>query len=274
MNSQTCTLHEAAETLDLHYMTIYRYVRTGMLLASKKNGTWVIEKKELEKLKNKAPAAVGRGNRDLSKRIEPLMNCLINGDQEGVWKIAESVRAAGCDVEDFCIDLLFPAMGSIGRGWADGTFSIAAEHRASAIVPSLLGRLQATSAVRGRKRGLIIVGCPPAEEHGLVTSVLALLLKGRKFDVQDLGSNTPPASFVEVCLDADRLVAVALSVSTPGSLEGLRDVTESLRREKINVPLVVGGTGLFGLTPESVGADHIMSDFRLGLELIERLADG
>jgi hypothetical protein len=38
--------------------------------------------------------------------------------------------------------------------------------------------------------------------------------------------------------------------------------------------LVVGGTGLFGLTPESVGADHIMSDFRLGLELIERLADG
>jgi predicted site-specific integrase-resolvase len=65
VDSQTCTLHEAAETLDLHYMTIYRYVRTGMLLASKKNGTWVIEIKELEKLKNKAPAAVGRGNRDL-----------------------------------------------------------------------------------------------------------------------------------------------------------------------------------------------------------------
>ena len=58
------------------------------------------------------------------------------------------------------------------------------------------------------------MGCPPTEEHGLVTSVLALLLKGRKFDVQDLGSNTPPESFVELCLDADRLVAVALSVST------------------------------------------------------------
>ena len=102
------------------------------------------------------------------------------------------------------------------------------------------------------------MGCPPTEEHGLVTSVLALLLKGRKFDVQDLGSNTPPESFVELCLDADRLVAVALSVSTHGSLEGLRDVTESLRRENINVPLVVGGSGLFGLTPDSVGADHIM----------------
>jgi len=34
------TLHEAAEMLDVHYMTAYRYVRLGLLPAHKAAGTW------------------------------------------------------------------------------------------------------------------------------------------------------------------------------------------------------------------------------------------
>ena len=41
------TLHEAAAELGVHYMTVYRYVRLGLLAAYKDNGTWRIDRVDL-----------------------------------------------------------------------------------------------------------------------------------------------------------------------------------------------------------------------------------
>jgi len=37
-------LRDAAEELDVHYMTAYRYVRTGRIAAEKQGGRWWIRK--------------------------------------------------------------------------------------------------------------------------------------------------------------------------------------------------------------------------------------
>ena len=41
------TLHEAADRLGVHYMTVYRRVRLGMLPARKVGGTWRIDPVDL-----------------------------------------------------------------------------------------------------------------------------------------------------------------------------------------------------------------------------------
>ena len=43
------TLQEAADLLGVHYMTAYRYVRTGRLAATRINGKWVVARSSLDR---------------------------------------------------------------------------------------------------------------------------------------------------------------------------------------------------------------------------------
>ena len=49
------TLHEAAEMLDVHYMTAYRYVRLGLLPAHKTAGTWRVLLHDVQNFKGQNP---------------------------------------------------------------------------------------------------------------------------------------------------------------------------------------------------------------------------
>ena len=41
------TLHEVAEMLDVHYMTVYRYVHEGHLPATKNGTGWVVKESDV-----------------------------------------------------------------------------------------------------------------------------------------------------------------------------------------------------------------------------------
>ncbi len=49
------TLHQAADRLGVHYMTAYRYVRTGKLPARRAGSQWVVDAADLARLEPPAP---------------------------------------------------------------------------------------------------------------------------------------------------------------------------------------------------------------------------
>ena len=51
----TISLGEAAERLGVHYMTAYRYVRTGRLPATRVGGQWVVDPRDLTALPAASP---------------------------------------------------------------------------------------------------------------------------------------------------------------------------------------------------------------------------
>ena len=121
MSSDRLSLREAADELGLHYMTVYRYVRTGLLPATKDGGMWWVKVADLRNLQVSPSAEVGRGKRDLARLVPRLVNALVSGDESGVWRIADSQKQAGCGIEEFCIDLLVPTMDKIGKEWPTST---------------------------------------------------------------------------------------------------------------------------------------------------------
>ena len=85
MNSNELSLNEVAEKLGVHYMTVYRYVRTGLLPAAKSGGTWRVIADDLENFASRPSNSVGRGHRQLDRHIEPLIASLTRGDERGAW---------------------------------------------------------------------------------------------------------------------------------------------------------------------------------------------
>ena len=265
------TLQEAADRLGVHYMTAYRYVRTGRLPATQSGAQWLVEPSDVEELKHptrRRPRGAGR-----EAAVDALALRLVAGDEAGSWKIVEGVLTSGAVPEDTLIDVIAAALRRIGDGWESGEFSVADEHRASGVATRLIGRLGPRFARRGRKRGSIVVGAVEGDDHGLPSAILADILRGRGFDVLDTGANTPAASFVDSARAASRLLAVVIASTTTGRDTALRRTVKLLRAADINAPVLVGGAAV--TTAEhahDLGADAWTGhDGRAALAAIETL---
>ena len=275
----TVSLRDAAESIGVHYMTAYRYVRGGRLPAKKVGSTWRVRVADLERLAagedvetQHAPKS-GRGNRAAHRaRLESR---LVAGDEGGAWGVLDSAMAAGADPDEVLLELLSPAMSSIGTRWADGEISIAEEHRASAVAQRLIARLGPRFSRPGRKRGTVVIGSVAGDRHSLPTAMMADLLRGVGLEVVDLGADTPADSFVMAASDADRLVAVALCVTSSGLESSVAEAVSAVKAAGLTAPVVVGGGAMTdGATARSLGADEWAGDSRGAVELFADLAAG
>jgi MerR family transcriptional regulator, light-induced transcriptional regulator len=237
------SLREAAELLGVHYMTVYRYVRTGRLPAVRDGVEWRVLTTDVERMRGGEPlAARPRGSRAAARA--QLEQRLIEGDEVGAWNAVERALAAGASPAEIHTVLLVPALASIGARWERGELTIADEHRATAVAQRLVGRLGPRFTRRGRKRGTVVLGAVAGETHALPGAILADLLRGDGFDVVDLGPDTPVESFVEAALDASRLVAVLVGAFTPGRKPGIRRTVAALHDRGVTAPVLVGGPGI------------------------------
>lgn len=269
------TLPEAAEELGVHYMTVYRYVRTGRLPALKEGAEYRVSRSDLREFTaaTSPGSSVGRkrGKRasvaDYHKRVEER---LLEGDENGAWALIENALTAGLEPQEIHLGVLSPALVSIGERWSTGEVSVAQEHRASAVTQRLIGRLGPRFNRRGRKRGTVVVGAAPGDHHGIPSAMASDLLRASGFNVIDLGADPPPESWAETCAAAERLVAAAMAVTTTGGQDNARQAIRSVRAA-CDTLIVVGGHALPG--PEDaleLGADLWASDARDVVSRIEQ----
>jgi excisionase family DNA binding protein len=258
------TLQEAADRLGVHYMTVYRWVRTGRLPATKHDGTWQVRPADLDAV-GQPPSEPKRSKVDHADR---LARRLVAGDENGAMAIAEAALAGGMEPEDLYLDVLAESMRRIGERWGTGEVTVAEEHQATAIMHRLLGRLGRNFTRPGRPRGTVVLGAASGDHHGLPGALLADPLRGRHFAAVDLGPDTPPDAFVDAARRAGDLHAIGITLTAPPATP-VRRTIEALRDNGISATIVLGGAGI----PDEqrarrLGADHFAASGRRALELL------
>lgn len=275
------TLNEAAEALGVHYMTAYRYVRTGVLRAEQVDGQWQVMPAALDDLR-RARSTTGRtrgrrrgpdGGRTAGRRRAALTERLLAGDEAGAWRILDDAIAAGTSLDDAYVSLLAASMRVVGDRWEAGEIGVGDEHRASVVAMRLVGRLGARASRPGRTRGTVVLSAAPGDRHGLPVALLADLLRSRGARVVDLGADTPAEYLAAVAADEDRLAAVGICVTTPltPATRATLHLAVRLVHERVGVPVLLGGSGLGDRAElRRLGADHQARDERDALAWFER----
>ena len=262
---QLITLQEAAQRLGVHYMTAYRYVRTGALRATQSGARWMVDPADIDELRQPAPTPAGDSGRTRpggrrgagrAKARQQMYSRLVAGDEAGCWATVEATLAGGAGPAEVYMEVLIPALKEIGDEWAAGRLSVTAEHRASAVAGRLVGRLGPRFARRGRPRGTVVIGSAPNERHSLPSAILADILRSAGFQVVDLGPDTPVESWVEAAQVVDRLVAVLVGGTGPGRQADIAAAVAGLRGAGIRVPILTGGAAVPSeAAARSLGAD-------------------
>ena len=239
------TLHEVSDELGVHYMTAYRYVRTGRLDAHKVGSGWQVSTAALERFREEGATSEPSGTVTPTEVVQGrLISRLIVADESGAWKLLEDALTSGHDPQSLYLDVLAPSMREIGERWAAGELTVADEHLASATVTRLLARLSPRMTRRGRKRGTVVIGAPAGDQHHLPSQFLADLVRGAGFQALSLGANSPSDSFSQAALAHDDCVAIVVSCSAPGAPLVLPELLSDLREAVPQIPVICGGSGL------------------------------
>ena len=235
-------LAEAADILDVHYMTVYRYVRTGKLAAVRERATWTVAVADLEKL-HTSPQRPSKGTSRAQRPIQ-MAKRMIVGDYAGAWRVVDGALTSGNTPSDVYDEILVPSLRLVGDQWESGKLSVTEEHRASVVALRIIGRLGPQFARRGRSRGTVVLGAVSGEWHVLPGLILADLLRAKGFEPLDLGANTPAGSFVDAARAADRLVAILVGATTSDNETALIDAITALRDADLAAPILVGGRAI------------------------------
>ena len=248
MTDAVLTLQEVADELGVHYMTAYRYVRLGVLEASKSGGVWQVQRLALDRYRGEQAALAGNGSPGkpaARSRKAPwsarLESRLVAGDAPGSWSVVEAAMAAGAELDEIYLDVLTPAMVSIGERWAAGELDISVEHRATGIAMRIVGRIGPRFTRRGRARGIVALGAPSGEFHALPVAMLGDLLRLRGWEVSDFGVDVPSESIAHVIGETNDLLAVGLSAMSADNLPALAEACAAARAADPDVLVVVGG---------------------------------
>ena len=144
-----------------------------------------------------------------------------------------------------CQTILMNGLCEIGEKWYQGKATVQQEHFASALVGRRLNALINATAPPNRQE-IILIGCPPKEQHTLIPLFLTFLLRRRGFHVVYLGANIPQFSFKETVFQIQPSMVI-LTGQQFQTAPALRDIAIELTTENI----VVGyGGRIFSLLPE------------------------
>lgn len=207
--------------------------------------------------------------------LREIEEAVIQGDAAGVVILLNQAVAEGVDPMAIVAEHLVPAMAEVGARFERGEFFVpemlmsasAMQSGMGVLTPLLAGR----QAVRAQR---VVIGTVQSDIHDLGKNLVAMMLSGAGFEIDDLGSDVAPEKFVEAVRQMEPHI-LGMSALMTTTMTGMRDTVEALvaagLRDRVKV--MVGGAPLSQAYAEEIGADAYAPDAWAAVKLVKELLE-
>jgi uroporphyrinogen decarboxylase len=208
------------------------------------------------KPKTEGEAAVG----DLD--IDDYMSAMLSNDIERLIALAQADIDAGREAGAVVNAGMIPAMTAVGKKFQTGEIYIPEMMIAAKTMSDALAHFKDQLAGKGEKKsGTIVIGTVKGDLHDIGKNLVAMMLEGQGFTVEDLGVSVTTEKFVEAVktINPDVLAMSALLTTT---MVEMKNTIKTLESEGIrdSVKVVVGGAPLTQAFADQIGADGYAYD--------------
>ena len=209
---------------------------------------------------------------DITSHEQSLRQAVLNGDAAAAASLVAEGLAAGIPPRTLLDDGLIAAMGEAGRLFEAGEFfvpellvSARAMKAAMAVLDPRLAGEARTSA------GRIAIGTVAGDLHDIGKNLVATMLRGAGFDVDDLGVDVTPSQFVQAARAGAHVIGVSSLLTT--TMISMRAVVGALEDAGLRgrVKVMVGGAPVTKSWAEEIGADGFSEDAMGAVGLAKRL---
>jgi len=204
--------------------------------------------------------------------LEEIKQSIINMDDQ---RAADLTRQAleHFPGEEILNRSLIPAMEFVGNEYEEGKKFIPEMLLSSEAMAGALEVLKPALAKSGaRKVGKVIMGTVEGDVHDIGQKMVCIMLEGAGFEVQSLGVDVAPASFVEAVKQQNPDL-VGLSALLTTTAPNMRKTIEALKAQGLRdrVKVMVGGAVLNQRLADQFGADGFAPDAAAAVRLAKTL---
>ncbi len=182
---------------------------------------------------------------------------VVKGQKNEIAAFATEAVKAGLAASALVDDAIIPAMNRVSDLWRKGEYYVPEVMRAAATMQTAMDALRPylTSGEHG-KDVKVAIGTVKGDIHDIGKNLVAIMLEGAGFKVENLGVDLPPERFLEAAGNGAKVIGMSSLLTT--TMEGMGSVIErfvsSGLRDKVT--LLVGGAPVTNEFAMGIGADH------------------
>lgn len=199
-----------------------------------------------------------------------ISDAILNGNREKVVELVQAALDEGVDASEILDKGLIPGMEEVGRRFKANEFyvpEVLIAARAMSNVkekdtrPGAMEVLEPALAASGAKpKAKAVIGTVKGDLHDIGKNLVAMMLRGSGFQVEDLAIDVPAEKFVEAVKETDAKL-VCLSALLTTTMPQMKTVIEEIRSAgHKDVKILVGGAPVTDSYAEEIGADGYAPD--------------
>ena len=204
--------------------------------------------------------------------LSEIYEFVIDGDarqvQAGVKEALEQSVAA----EVILNQALISAMNEVGRRFEEGEFFVPEMLVAARAMQAGLALLKPQLVESGVKAaGKVAIGTVKGDLHDIGKNLVAMMLEGAGFEVQDLGVDVSPETFIKAVQDGVDVIGMSALLTT--TMNNMQSTLQALQaaglREQVKV--IIGGAPVTGEFTHKIGADAYAPDASSAVRIVNQL---
>jgi 5-methyltetrahydrofolate--homocysteine methyltransferase len=194
-------------------------------------------------------------------KLEEIFQNVIEGQAPAVVAGVKAALDSGTAADVILKQALIAAMDEVGRRFEEGDFFVPemliSARAMQAGLAVLKPHLQDTDV---QSAGSVAIGTVKGDLHDIGKNLVAMMLEGAGFEVNDLGVDVSPEKFVDAAKNGAQIIGMsALLTTTMGNMERTIDAlkTAGLRDQ---VKVMIGGAPVTAEYAAKIGADAFAPD--------------
>lgn len=204
-----------------------------------------------------------------------LTQAVIDGNAKKVLEIVNSEVGKGTTPQSLLTGYMIPGMLHVGKLMQEGEYFIPEVLKSA---KAMKGALEILEPMLGQgadrqSEGYVVIGTVDGDIHDIGKNLVAMLLKGAGFEVNDLGVSVKKEVFIETLKAKEGKVILGLSALITPTLDEMPVVIKALKEAGLRdrVKVMIGGAPVTQEFAEEVGADGTAEDAATAVDLAKRL---
>ena len=197
----------------------------------------------------------------MAELIQEIRENVIDGQAKVVVPKVEQALSDGIAPDVILHEGLISAMAEVGQLFEDGEFFVPEMLIAARAMAASLEILKPHLVAQGVEPiGKIAIGTVKGDLHDIGKSLVAMMLEGAGFEINDLGVDVPPEKFIEAVRNGADIVAMSALLTT--TMPNMKVTIEAFKEAGIrdNTLIMIGGAPVTQAFADDIGADGYSAD--------------
>ena len=192
-------------------------------------------------------------------KFDEISEKLQQGKADDVKSLVQAEVDAGTAVGDILHKGLIVGMGVIGAKFKKNEVYVPEVLIAARAMNAGLSVLEPLLAEAGvEPLAKVAIGTVKGDLHDIGKNLVAMMLRGAGFDVEDLKIDVTPEKFVESAKGGADLICLSALLTT--TMPQMKNVIEALKAGGLDVPVLIGGAPVTQGYADEIGANGYAPD--------------